>query len=122
MMGATRLWAARRSGSDGQIASNRPADSRNARSGRVWGTTSAAPRAGMEGEWRVWAGIQVVISAALSVALGYGLWVFFKLGPGLPLALWQRRLAWLLLGGGLLVFAIRTLILAARYSGPARRP
>lgn len=73
------------------------------------------------GEWRVWNGVQAALAMAITASLGYGLAQMAKSGADLPLAGWQRSLAWVLLVGGLLVFAVRSLVLLRRFLEPPRR-
>jgi len=122
LLGATGLWVARRRAPGGQIASIRPPGLQNAVPGPAGGSRPLSPDTGREREWRLWVGVQLALSAALAVALAYGLWVFANSGAALPLATWQRRLAWGLLGGGLVLFGARTVVLLVRFSGPMPRP
>ena len=122
MLGATRLWVARRATPTGQIVAAPGApDVQNARPERREGV-SVPSRAGTgSSEWRLWTGVQLVLAVALTAVLAYGLWVLVKSGSDLPLSGWQRPMAAILLGGGLAVFAVRAMVLLARYIGPAPR-
>lgn len=122
LLGAARLWSARWAGSAGQPSTGGPASVRPARSGGLPARDLPQPSDGLDREWKVWAGGQLAVSAALTVALGYGLWVFANSAGDLPLAPWQRGgLGWLLVGGTA-AFAIRTVILLGRFLGPRPRP
>ena len=74
-----------------------------------------------DAEWRAWTGVQLGLSTALTAALVWGLVVFINSGPDLPLADWQRRVAWFLLVGGSIAFAIRTAALLLKLRGPGPR-
>jgi demethylmenaquinone methyltransferase/2-methoxy-6-polyprenyl-1,4-benzoquinol methylase len=117
LMGATRLWAARRLVEAGQnaVVSPRPLQS----------ATGAArlvpPGRRASAEWRTWSGVQAALSASLLGALLYAAWTLANLGGGLPLLAWQRTGAWVLIWAGVVVFAIRTVALILRLlSGPPR--
>jgi hypothetical protein len=122
MLGATRLWVARLGpAGDQNVAPGRPSIVQNARVGARFGVNlPSADRPG-DAEWRAWAGVQLGLSIALTGALGWGLMVFINSGADLPLDDWQRRLAWILLVGGTVAFAIRTVLLALRLMGPPPR-
>jgi len=132
MLGATRLWTARRRAAPDALPRGREPRSgerapssdpalQNA-SNPVAGTREMPqPRSARESEWRWWVGAQLVTSLALFLALAYGFWVYWKLGAALPLAPWQRRGLVLLMLGGLVAFGLRTVVLAARILGPPER-
>jgi demethylmenaquinone methyltransferase/2-methoxy-6-polyprenyl-1,4-benzoquinol methylase len=113
--GAARLWIARRAGAAAQIASNPPPPLHPAR------PVPGPPLAGeqLAAEWRAWTIAQALTSAILLGALAVGAWTFANSGGPLPLAGWQRALAWILLLGGVVLFGIRTAVLIARLrAGP----
>jgi demethylmenaquinone methyltransferase/2-methoxy-6-polyprenyl-1,4-benzoquinol methylase len=122
LLGAARLWVAERILTDGQIPAHPD-----------WPVVQIAGLAGLAGgktpnripartmEWRVWTGVQLALSLSITAALAYGLFLVVKFGADLPLADWQRSLAWLLMGGGLPVFIVRSLILLRRFLGPPGR-
>ena len=118
MLGAARLWVALREPGDGQNAFNHPAQLQNAKPRG----TGPRPVPGLDREWRVWSGIQALLSAALFAALGYAAWVFANFGAGLPLHGWQRPGAWMLIAGGLSLFGVRTVRLLVRMVGGQSRP
>jgi demethylmenaquinone methyltransferase/2-methoxy-6-polyprenyl-1,4-benzoquinol methylase len=121
LAGATRLWVARRSPAGGRNVSVRPTTMQSATGlDREVGTRMAFERA-RDAEWRTWAAVQLAVSSALTVALAYGLWIVAKSGPVMPLTGWHRPMALWLLGGGLAVFALRTVWLALGARGPAHR-
>jgi len=123
MMGATRLWTAKRPGGDGQKAfSSGGTDMQNAGSGPQHGVKLPSGGPGRAGEWRTWMGVQLALAVALTAALGYGIAVLLKYGAALPLTGWQRSLTWLLLVGGILVFGARSLALLHRVLSPPPRP
>jgi demethylmenaquinone methyltransferase/2-methoxy-6-polyprenyl-1,4-benzoquinol methylase len=114
LMGATRLWSARRATPAGQFAAVSPSTVQAARS------RGAAP-SHREREWRAWGTAQAVISASLLAGLGWAAWVLLNSGARLPLPGWSRGVAWFLLGLGCLAFGLRTVVLLRRLlSGPPR--
>jgi demethylmenaquinone methyltransferase/2-methoxy-6-polyprenyl-1,4-benzoquinol methylase len=130
LAGATRLWVADRPGAGlpgpgpgtGQFFSP-PAGHRLqiARPGDRDGVnvpSEADPRAG---EWRVWTGVQLALSMALTASFAWALSILANPQYQLPLAGWYRPLAWLLTVGGLAVFAVRSLFLFLRILGPGPR-
>jgi demethylmenaquinone methyltransferase / 2-methoxy-6-polyprenyl-1,4-benzoquinol methylase len=124
LLGAARLWIGRRAGSGGgvQIAAVRPPALQDARPVSSPEGTPAVAAAARDTEWRVWTAAQFIVAAALTVALGWGIWSFVNYGSALPLETWQRNLSWVLLVGGLLGFGVRALVLLGRVLGPPSRP
>lgn len=116
LLGATRLWVARRGGSIGQNHTAAGANVQAARpySGDFPQQATAASRASDEA--RAWLGAQTAVSAALSGALIYALVVWVKLNASLPLSDFQRSAGWALLAIGLLIFVARTVWLGLRFS------
>jgi len=122
MLGATRLWAAERRG-------GRLGPPREATRSLQPATLGELPRGEMRSlspvgstEWRWWNGVQLLLSAALLVALGLALRVYSRLGGGLPLAPWQRLSLHFLLWAGVIGFAVRTVVLWLRLrDAPPRR-
>ena len=118
LLGATRLWASRSEGGDGQTS----AALQDARAGRaIRGILPRRPSP-VASEWRIWTSVQVVLSLALAAGLGYALWLVLKFGVRLPLLGWNRGLAVALLAGGTLVFAFRALVLITRLAETPERP
>ena len=108
LLGATRLWAATTPESALQNAA-----------------AGGSPRREMPHrveprirEWETWAVIQTLISGLLAAALVYGFIQFTRLPKDLPMAGWQKWGLGLLLGGGALFFAVRTLYFALRRGAP----
>jgi demethylmenaquinone methyltransferase/2-methoxy-6-polyprenyl-1,4-benzoquinol methylase len=123
MLGATRLWVAVQSWGSGQKATHPGGPvMQNARLPGHDGVNVPSPADRWSAEWKGWTGVQLVLALAITGALAYGLREMAKSGTGLPLAPWQRSLAWRLMVGGLLVFGVRSLILLSRFLGPPRRP
>jgi hypothetical protein len=121
LLGATRLWVARRVQRPGEIRSAAAAALQIAPGEER--QRSEMPQIGPDSdrEWRWWMGAQTVTSATLFAALIYGLNVFLNMNAKLPLQPWQRRGLLLLLIGGCLGFGVRTGLLATRWLGPPRR-
>lgn len=120
LLGATRLWAARRAGGVGQKPTA-PA-----------GTVQPARRppgefahAGDRGEGGLgtpvaWLATQVVVSALLAAALAWALVQWAKLNAGLPLTPAQRSFGWVLIVTGVVAFGARTAWLGLRLLAGAR--
>lgn len=110
LLGATRLWTARRAGSlpVGAVRNASP-------SPREDGAARAA-RLANHAQARAWLATSAVISAALTLVLAWGLVVWIKTNAGLPLTAPERALGWVLLAGGLVVFGARSLYYALRYA------
>jgi demethylmenaquinone methyltransferase/2-methoxy-6-polyprenyl-1,4-benzoquinol methylase len=122
LLGASHLWVARLESAAGQnVAVAGRGIVQNARSSRPEGVNLPIGERRADAEWRAWTAIQLGLSAALTAALVWGLVVFINSGPDLPLDAWQRRMAWFLLVGGGLLFAVRTVALLLRLRGPAPR-
>ena len=123
MLGATKLWVARRLPGAGQkVAAPGGNGMQNARPEGQEGVKVPSRVEPGSVEWKVWTGVQAVLALAIAAALTFGLWQLVKSGTDLPLAGWQRSLAWLLVVGGLLVFTVRSLILMRRFLEPPPRP
>lgn len=123
LLGATRLWVARRSGPSGQ---NPPLPGGNrlqsARQEGADGVKHPSRANAREAEWRLWAGIQLAISCALTASFLYLLWILLNSSSDLPLAGWHRPLAWGLVVGGLAIFGVRSVVLGFRILVPPPRP
>lgn len=115
LLGATRLWVAeRKAGTDQESSQAGGNRMQNARSGVFDGVKVPSRSRERAVEWRIWTGIQMVLSLALTVALLEGLRVLVNSGADLPLGPLQRGLALVLLGGGSISFGLRTVQLLAR--------
>ena len=121
MLGATRMWVAeRRSAPLGPREVTLPLQP--ATLGELPRGEMRSPSAAGSAEWRWWNGVQLLLSAALVVALGYALRVYSRIGGGLPLAPWQRRSLHFLLVAGAIGFAVRSVVLWLRLrDSPPRR-
>ena len=123
LAGATRLWVADLRGTGGQN-STPPGGNRLqfARPGGGDGVKVPSPLEQREGEWRLWTGVQVLLSIALTASFVLALLLLFKSSAGLPLEGWHRPLAWVLVSGGLIVFGVRSALLLVRLMTPRLRP
>lgn len=119
LFGATGLWVARPAGAAaGRAAADAVQAARMGESARGRMPTRAARRAG---EWRWWTGIQLVISLSILLGLASALASFAKWSGDMPLDSWQRRAMLVLLLMGIAAFAIRSIVLALRITGPPPR-
>jgi len=119
LAGATRLWVAVRGAEGGQFLPGPGRDRMQiARTGARNGVNVPKASPGRMGEWRVWTGVQLGLSLALTVSFIWALTILGNSQFQLPLAGWHRSLAWLLVTGGLVVFGVRTVILALRFRSP----
>lgn len=116
LLGAARLWSATRNSVGADRSGVQAARLGELPRGEM---LSAEPSSGSD--WRVWVGAQALLSAGLLGALVVALWEYSKLGPGLPLEPWQRSGLRLLMVGGAVVFALRTVVLWAKLRGPRPR-
>lgn len=111
LLGATRLWVARAPGN--------PADPlRSARAGE--GEKREMPHASEAGdrEWSVWSDVQLLVAAALFVALAIGLFRFAAAAKLLPLETWQKWSLGALLVAGTAFFGLRSVVLGLRRGTP----
>jgi demethylmenaquinone methyltransferase/2-methoxy-6-polyprenyl-1,4-benzoquinol methylase len=122
LLGASRLWTAIRRPRAGEEAAGSAVELQPASPGASDPRELPHTRASLDREWRWWAGAQVAISAALLVALMWGLAKYANTISRVHLEPWQRVLGWLLLGGGAVAFAVRTVVLALRFLAPPSRP
>ncbi len=116
LLGATRLWVARRHPDVGQNSAERrgsvhPARTAAGENPQTPGVVDVRAR-----EAAAWLAIQAGVSAALTTALAYALWQWSKLNAGLPLTTSQRLAGWVLIVGGLVVFGLRSARLLLRVS------
>lgn len=120
LLGATRLWAARnRPGAGDRQPDHAAAGVQNARTGGLASGQMPHPASPPGSEWQVWTAFQALLSIALSGALAWGLWSYYKYRPALPLAGWQEVVLEVLIAGGAVVFAARAGLLALRLTGSA---
>ena len=121
MLGATRLWAARRPARPGEIVAGADDPVRTARPG-LWdvGDLPPAARAAAR-EWRAWTAAQLVTGIALATALGWALASYHNHRPWLPLRPWEQTALEVLLVAGLVMFGVRTVVLVLRILGPPPR-
>ena len=117
MMGATSLWTCRRRPQPGEPTRAL----QDARSGAAIARELPQGAGSRDLEWRAWVGAQLATSAALLAALIYGLWVYVQSAASLPIEAWQRRGLVVLLVGGIVAFAVRSVILAGRLMSPPER-
>jgi len=120
LLGAARLWVARRAGEVGQ---NPAAPAAAVHSARAASGEIAQPLPGPVvelGEPLAWRAAQAVISAALLAALAWAFVEWIKLNAGLPLTPAQRAMGWVLIVLGLGFFAVRTVWLGLRLLAGAR--
>lgn len=114
LLGATRLWVARRVGGEtGSV--------QGARLGELPRGEMRRGEALEDRSWRWWMGTQLVLSAVLLASLLYALRVYLESGSTLPLEPWQRSGLRFLLVSGAVAFAVRTVVLWARFRGPRPR-
>jgi demethylmenaquinone methyltransferase/2-methoxy-6-polyprenyl-1,4-benzoquinol methylase len=120
LMGATTLWVACT-----ETAPKGDDDGRNdlqtARAGAGIGGRMPTLGSHRATEWKWWTTAQLVISIGIFGFLIYAGWTFRALEPNLPLERWQRQGMQILLLVGLVGFAIRSVILALRLTGPPPR-
>lgn len=121
MLGATRLWAARRLPRAGEIEAGPAAGMHTARPARLGqGDLPYAARAA-EREWRAWTLAQLVTGAALAAALIWGLASYHNYRSILPLRPWEQMALEVLLVLGVVMFSVRTVVLTLRILGPPPR-
>jgi demethylmenaquinone methyltransferase/2-methoxy-6-polyprenyl-1,4-benzoquinol methylase len=121
MLGATRLWAASRPARPGEIVAGGDPSVHIASPTRFdAGDLPHAARAASR-EWRAWTAAQLVTGVALAAALAWGLASYHNYRSVLPLRPWEQTALEVLLVLGLVMFAVRTLVLLLRILGPAPR-
>jgi len=118
LLGATRLWVARRIGQN--HSDTAPVlHAARAASGEMTQRSDEAP--GLAEEARIWLGVQAGLSLVLCATFMWVLGEWLKYYGTLPLTEPQKLMGWVLIGGGLGVFGVRTVALALRFlsgSGP----
>ncbi len=116
MFGAARLWVVRRTAQPGG-----PALQNASTRGSKWGDLPK-PRDPRLTEWRLWTGFKLALSLTLLVALVLSFNSFLELAHRAPVAGWERSGMRVLLYAAIVVFGLRSLLLAVRFMGPPRRP
>ena len=108
LFGAARLWVVRRGPALGQKTTEPPGVMQRAT--RTSGETAHArdAREPTDAEAATWLLVQAVTGTALTAALVWALRLWLKMGDRLPLTPEQRFVGWVLLIGGLIVFAVRS--------------
>lgn len=116
LFGAARLWVAESASVLGQISAARPPAVRSAlRASGDFAQDAVHPdrSSGEAGAWRL---AQALTSLALTAAFVWALAVWLKVRDDLPLSPPQRFGAWVLIVGGLVISAGRTLVQFLRWS------
>ena len=123
LLGASRLWVARTLDERSVVAdgASRHGALHPARSEGGVGAKARERRSGGM-EWRIWTIVQLAVALALAIVLGVGLWSLDNSPGRLPLTPAMERLARVLLIGGIVAFAFRTVTLALRLTGRGPRP
>lgn len=117
LLGATRLWVARRVGQKPTVTGSALQGARG-----VSGETTQAParEAVASEEARIWLGVQAALALMLCLSLMWGLGEWLKYNATLPLTEPQRRFGWVLIVGGAGVFAARAVTLGLRFFAASR--
>lgn len=110
LFGAARLWVAQSASAIGQNPTAPPSTGRNARERSGDFAHGGRAAAGSLGEASAWRLARATTSLALTAALVWALGVWLKVRDHLSLTPGQRIGAWLLIGGGLVVFAVRSVV------------
>ena len=116
LFGAARLWVAESASVLGQNPTARPRSVRSAIRAPGDFAQGAGGRYPSPGEASVWRLAQAVTSLALTAAFAWALVVWLKVRDHLPLSPPQRIGAWVLIVGGLVVFAGRSAVQFLRWS------
>lgn len=114
LLGAARLWVARRGGAVGQNPAAAGPVVQSARPAPGGAPARPAARRARPGEPDLWLAAQALVSILLLGALAWALMSWIKLNAGLPLTPAQRSLGWTLIVAGLVLFGARSAWLAAR--------
>lgn len=117
LLGATRLWQGRLRPAAGATAADGAPAVQPATGAGGFPQKFAPEPADTDREWKVWTGLQFLLSLALATALAWGAGVFAGDARAVPLAAWQRVAGWILIGLGLAIFSVRTVVLALRLLG-----
>jgi demethylmenaquinone methyltransferase / 2-methoxy-6-polyprenyl-1,4-benzoquinol methylase len=116
LFGAARLWVAESASVLGQNPTARPRPVRSAIHAPGDFAQGAGRRDPSPGEASVWRLAQAATSLALTVAFAWAFVVWLKVRDHLPLSPPQRLGAWVLIVGGLVVFAGRSAVQFLRWS------
>lgn len=121
LLGAARLWAARRAGEVGQnpTAPPEPVHSARGPSGEI-AHAGRGPDLAL-GAPEGWLAARAVFSVSLFAAPLWALIVWSKLNHELPLTQAQRALGWVLIVAGTVIFGLRSAWLVLRLLAGARR-
>jgi demethylmenaquinone methyltransferase / 2-methoxy-6-polyprenyl-1,4-benzoquinol methylase len=114
LLGATGLWVAMPTPELGHRL-------QSARVGEVARGRMPTRAALRSAEWRRWTAIQLAVSVALLVGLILAWLLYHNSSDRMPLDMWQRRMATLLLDVALVGFGVRSVLLAWRLLGPPPR-
>ncbi len=120
LLGAARLWVARRAGGLGQNPAAARERLQAARGEPGENAHDARPAGSGLGEPAAWLAAQAVLSILLTASLAWALVVWAKLNADLPLTPQQRVIGWALLVAGLAGFGVRSVWLALRFRAGAR--
>jgi demethylmenaquinone methyltransferase/2-methoxy-6-polyprenyl-1,4-benzoquinol methylase len=120
MLGATRLWVARRGPAIGQNRADTHAIVHDARSAGTAGAAGAAAARVTGAEAAAWRMAQAAIAGALTLALAWALRMWASVNGHLPLTGFQRTTGWVLLVISLAGFGIRCLWLLLRISAGSK--
>ena len=115
LLGATRLWVARRAGGIGQNPLTHEAAVHSARPDRGERPPARPAPAVPGADGRTWQGFQALVAVALAAGLAWALLAWAKVNEDMPLSSFQRVAGWLLLGAGLVVFSARAVWMSLRY-------
>jgi demethylmenaquinone methyltransferase/2-methoxy-6-polyprenyl-1,4-benzoquinol methylase len=120
LLGATRLWVARRGPGVGQNRADETPIVRNARPELAGGPSRPGAEEATGGEALAWRLTQAGIAGALTLALAWALRVWINVNGRLPLSAFQRLAGWSLLLTGVAVFGSRCVWMLLRISSGAR--
>jgi demethylmenaquinone methyltransferase/2-methoxy-6-polyprenyl-1,4-benzoquinol methylase len=114
MLGAARLWAARRGGAVGQNPTDGGRTGHSATRGAGEIAPTQDPTARVAAERRTWLFAPALVSATLTAALVAAIVEWSKVNRDMPLNEFQRTGAWVLLIAGVVIFGLRTAAYALR--------
>lgn len=117
LLGATRLWVARRVGQN-HAAAGPALQAASLEAGETTQADAAAVDRGSEA--RIWLGAQAALSLMLFATLMWGLEEWRKYNALIPLEPAQRVAGWLLIAAGLGIFGVRSVLLGLRFLAGSR--